>query len=290
VNPLRSVANGARSVEWILRIGAFLCFVGHGAFGLITKEAWLRYFAVVGIGRNIAYELMPLVGALDVTMGCVMLIVPLPIVAWWMLVWAVWTAALRPLSGEPIWEAFERGGNYGAPAAILIMMSHSRQWRGLFSSGFREVTPTVAASLGRGLTAAIVLLLIGHGALGVLGKVGLVENYSSMMSESAARWLTPRAGWFEILLGLGVALRPSPSLLVFVALWKIATEMLFVTAGFPVWEFVERGGSYCAPLALAVLLAQQTRVALRRSDAQRHHSPTQPRISTADPLRVASKS
>src|SRR6478609_2378592 len=61
------LADNPRAVEWILRVGAFMCFVGHGAFGIITKESWVKYFAVVGIGRDTAYAMMPLVGALDVS-------------------------------------------------------------------------------------------------------------------------------------------------------------------------------------------------------------------------------
>ncbi|HEY9229863.1 MAG TPA: hypothetical protein VIP11_24645, partial [Gemmatimonadaceae bacterium] len=68
----------------MLRIGAFMCFVGHGAFGIMTKEAWVAYFAVAGIGREMALRLMPLVGALDVFMGFLVLLRPRPIVAYWM--------------------------------------------------------------------------------------------------------------------------------------------------------------------------------------------------------------
>ena len=41
--------------------------------------------------------------------------------------------------------------------------------------------------------------------------------------------------------------------LLFVCAWKLATESLFIVAGAPVWEIVERAGSYAAPLALAAL-------------------------------------
>jgi hypothetical protein len=37
--------------------------------------------------------------------------------------------------------------------------------------------------------------------------------------------------------------------------WKLLTEMMFLTSGAPIWEVVERGGSYGAPLALFVLLS-----------------------------------
>jgi hypothetical protein len=61
-------------------------------------------------------------------------------------------------------------------------------------------------------------------------------------------------GWFELGLAAAVAARPVVPLLVLVTAWKLATESLFIVAGEPFWEFVERAGSYAAPLALAVLL------------------------------------
>jgi hypothetical protein len=44
-------------------------------------------------------------------------------------------------------------------------------------------------------------------------------------------------------------------MLVFV--WKLGTEALRPLAGEPIWEFIERGGSYGAPLALAWLQARR---------------------------------
>jgi len=46
----------------MLQITSGLCFIGHGAFGIITKVRWLPYFAVVNIGPDTAYTLMPLIG------------------------------------------------------------------------------------------------------------------------------------------------------------------------------------------------------------------------------------
>ena len=31
----------------ILRVGVIGCFMGHGAYGLLTKEAWVPYFGIV---------------------------------------------------------------------------------------------------------------------------------------------------------------------------------------------------------------------------------------------------
>jgi hypothetical protein len=54
---------------WLLRLGVIGCFIGHGAYGFITKEAWVPYFGVVGIDRTWAYWLMPWIGAMDVSLG-----------------------------------------------------------------------------------------------------------------------------------------------------------------------------------------------------------------------------
>jgi hypothetical protein len=65
--------------------------------------------------------------------------------------------------------------------------------------------------------------------------------------------LRPWAGWFECALGLLVLAWPGRGVLVFVFAWKLGTEALRPLAGEPIWEFIERGGSYGAPLALAWL-------------------------------------
>jgi hypothetical protein len=41
----------ASALHWILRMACAACFVGHGAFGIITKKAWVPYFAVWGISE-----------------------------------------------------------------------------------------------------------------------------------------------------------------------------------------------------------------------------------------------
>jgi hypothetical protein len=60
-----------RALWWTLRIGAALCFIGHGAFGIITKEAWVPFFGVVGLGRDAAFALMPVTGAVGASSGSI---------------------------------------------------------------------------------------------------------------------------------------------------------------------------------------------------------------------------
>ena len=249
-----------RALEWTLRLGAFMCFVGHGAFGIITKDAWVPYFVVAGISRHTAFQLMPVVGAVDIAVGCSMLLRPRPATAYWMVVWAVWTALLRPLSGEPGWEAIERAGNYGVPATLALLMMEPRAFGDTFRAvRFRMTQPGTLAAARWTLTFTVALLMIGHGALGVIGKHGITTNFASIFPADVAPAMTVYGGWFEIALGGLVLLRPTPPLLLFVCAWKLATESLFMVAGAPIWEVVERGGSYAAPVALALLLSRTAR-------------------------------
>src|SRR5262245_2546172 len=89
----------AVTLHWILRIAVAACFIGHGAFGIITKRAWVPYFAVWGIPEPWAWQLMPIVGTIDISLAVLTLVRPLPAVLLWMAFWGFQTAGLRPLSG-----------------------------------------------------------------------------------------------------------------------------------------------------------------------------------------------
>lgn len=248
--------NPGSMLPTLLRVGVAGCFIGHGAFGIITKSAWLPYFAVGGVGESLAWKLMPLIGSMDICMGLVALFWPCRALFLWAAMWATWTALLRPLSGEPIWETLERAGNYGVPIAILIVV-------GLQGTLFRRL-PTSWASLENGkrerlawaLRLTTATLLIGHAGLGLFShKAGLAHHYAAL-GLSAPESFVPAIGAFEFFLATLVLLMPRPGLLVGICVWKLATESLFLVAGAPFWELIERFGSYMAPLALAVLICR----------------------------------
>jgi len=259
------------TVHWVLRVGVAMCFIGHGAFGIITKAAWLPYFAVAGIPAGAAFTLMPWIGAVDITVGVLTLIAPSPLLLAYAAFWTAWTALLRPLAGEPLAETLERAGNYGVPIALLLSSTTGggvREWvRTIAPAGTSHPRTRLA------LTVATVLLLAGHGLLGIAGKPVLASHY-------AAAGLPPvsvAVGWSELALAAAVALRPSPALFITVCLWKLSTESLWLVAGSPVWEFVERGGSYAAPLAAAVLARNDLQVISNR--VRRGPAPAGPKSS-----------
>jgi hypothetical protein len=247
---------------WLLRLGVIGCFIGHGAYGLLTKEAWVPYFGVVDIDRTWAYRLMPWIGAMDVSLGLTMAVVPLRIVLLHLIVWGTWTAALRPLSGDSVWEFVERAGNYGVPLAFLVLAGVPRRLRGWFEpawpSTMHPLTVDSARAMHKILLVTTCLLLLGHGMLGAINnKPALTAHYASIGLQNIAvdgLTLTRIVGGLEIVLVVAVLVAPLPNLLLGICVWKMATEVLFMTSGSLPFEWIERAGSYMAPLALYYLM------------------------------------
>jgi len=254
-------------LHWLLRLGVIGCFIGHGAYGFIPKEPWVPFFGVVGIDRTWAYRLMPWVGAMDVSLGLIMVVVPLRIVLLHLTVWGLWTAALRPLSGDSVWEFFERAGNYGVPLAFLVLAGVPHCWRDWFTlvwpSTMAPLTVDRARMMRGILRVTTCLLLFGHGALGALhNKPALTAHYASVGLQNIMvgdLTLTQTLGGLEMVLALAVLVAPIPSLLLGIGLWKMGTEALFMTAGSLPFEWIERAGSYVAPLALYYLIVTYKR-------------------------------
>ncbi len=244
-------------LPWILRIGVAGCFIGHGAFGIITKSAWLPYFAVAGIGEDAAWPMMPIVGTMDIAMGILALLWPCRALYIWAVLWAAWTALLRPLSGEPVWEFIERAGNYGVPFAILVVVGTSGSLFARLPSAWPNLDDLKRGQLMLALRATTLALLVGHAGLGLFTqKAGLAHHYAALGFENAES-LVPLVGCVEFFIVAIALMLPRAGIFVGICIWKIATESLFFVSGAPFWEVIERFGSYTAPLALALLIWQQ---------------------------------
>ena len=252
-------ADFAAAVHWTLRIGAAACFIGHGVFGLIGKEGWLPYFAFFGIGPELAWQLMPVIGVIDITLGVITILRPMPAILLHFAFWGLMTALLRPLTGEPLWEAWERSGNWVVPLALLLLLGPVRRpLRWWFSAlTVPRLDRVTADRVARPLRIGTALLLIGHGAFGALMHKASWFDYFATIGVGEAtvgsRHLLAVVGWFEITLGIAVLAAPTVGVLVVVIAWKLGTELLRPLSGEPIWEFIERGGSYAAPMALLLV-------------------------------------
>jgi uncharacterized membrane protein YphA (DoxX/SURF4 family) len=245
-----------KNIYYVLRIAAAMCFIGHGSFGVITKPIWCNYFAVFGIGKSLAYTLMPILGSVDILLGLSILFYPTRAVLSWLVVWGIVTAALRPMSGEPFAELIERAGNFGAPLALLLLCGSVTvgKWFAKLNPVEQTNAETIA-KLTTCLRVVVFLLLAGHGWLNLVEKKGLMSQYASLGFSSpvnAAHFV----GIFEVVAAITVLIKPIPGILIVLLVWKIATELFY-----PHWElfeWVERGGSYGAILALWLTLKQSS--------------------------------
>jgi hypothetical protein len=239
-----------QKMHYTLRIAAAMCFIGHGAFGIITKPIWCNYFGVFGIGQHMSYQLMPVVGVIDIFCGAVMLIYPLRAVPLWLVLWGAVTASLRPLSGEPFAEFIERAGNFGAPLALLFLSGGLRvRLKNIFSpiDTNRPVNNKMWQHCLICLQIIVFLLLAGHGWLNLLEKKSLLEQYRAIgFSNPPHTAIT--IGIAEIIAAFAVLVKPLRSLLFLLIFWKIFSEFFY--PHHEVFEWIERGGSYGCIIAL----------------------------------------
>lgn len=59
----------ASMLQWALRIGVFLCFLGHGSYAPMAKPEWAVFFNVVGMPPDAGLALMPWIGLLDLAIA-----------------------------------------------------------------------------------------------------------------------------------------------------------------------------------------------------------------------------
>ncbi|MCR4274592.1 MAG: hypothetical protein NUW02_00875 [Candidatus Campbellbacteria bacterium] len=120
-------------IQWVLRIAVAGEFIGHGMLALDGKEQWLGWIQkLTGADLGTAITLLMLIGVADMFVALVVLLKPIRVVLLWAVLWGFWTALLRPIVGESIWDFIERFANWGAPLALLLMLSWPRTLREWF--------------------------------------------------------------------------------------------------------------------------------------------------------------
>lgn len=242
-----------QKIYYTLRLAAAMCFIGHGTFGIITKAIWCNYFAVFGIGHDMAYQLMPILGTVDILMGISLLIYPVKAIALWLVIWGLITAALRPLSGEPFAEMVERAGNFGAPLLLLMLCAPEKSFKGWFTklNPAGNISGAKSAQIKLGLRITAFLLLAGHGWLNLISKKALLAQYGSIGFHNVQQ-VALIAGVIEVCGALLILTRPLHTVVMIFLIWKMGTELFY-----PHWElfeWIERGGSYGTLLSLWFLL------------------------------------
>ncbi len=282
----------ATKLYWVLRVGVAAEFMGHALAGL-SRGPWLPYYALFGIPPDFAWRYMFFItGAVDVTAALLTLFFPIRLVLLYTAVWGTFTAFLRPASGESWYEVWERGGNMAMPIAFLLFAG----WGGWSLRNWltrarppRSIDDRRATALAWTMRIGLALLLIGHGAFGVALRKAEWYDFFGYFGVPPwavdARHLMAVFGWFEILLGVAVLLRPRRGLLLFVLFWKVGTESLRVLVGQEVFQFVERAGDYALPIALYLLLYRRT--AYQRLIGNRGRPVQTPAVTAGYPVHLA---
>jgi len=239
-----------QKMHYTLRLAVAMCFIGHGAFGIITKAIWCNYFAVFGIGHDTAYRLMPLLGSFDILMGIGMLVYPIRAIPLWLIIWGSLTALLRPLSGEPFAEFIERAGNFGAPLALLILSGGpGKNIRNLLTP-LQADTNFDNKTYDRFLICLkiiVFLLLAGNSWLNIIEKKGLLNQYTALGFSNAGNTALT-IGICEIFAAFLVLIRPWRPMILAFFIWKMSSELFY--PHYELFEWIERGGSYGVLLAL----------------------------------------
>ena len=122
-----------KKAEWVLRIGIFGTFLGHGIFALQLKPRFIEMLtAFIGVTGNLANNLMYLIGIIDIIVAASVLFHPLRFVLIYASIWGFLTALARPIANDPIWDFVERWSNWAAPLALLYLKGLPKKLKDLF--------------------------------------------------------------------------------------------------------------------------------------------------------------
>ncbi len=260
-----------QKISFLLRFGMLGCFVGHGFWGIAQKTGWLKFFLLFGIPENIAWNLMPVVGIVDILMGIMIFLQPRAILIWWAAIWTIFTALLRPMAGMGMSEFFERAGNYGLPIAFLVMFC----WPIRRDKAFHAIrtTPTIdpiqIILIEKILRYSLFLLLAGHAGLALFQEHPILHRHASFLGFENRNNALIYFGSFEMLLAFIVLFKgPQLGLMMFVFFFKLFTEILHPISGrfMDTFESIERMGDYIIPLTLTIIYAWQSQVKRATND------------------------
>ena len=115
--------NNQKTIQWILRIAVDGEFLGHGVLALQGKKDWIGWISeITGVQNELAVKLLFIFGIMDLLVALVVLFKPIQSVLLWATFWGFWTALVRPIVGQPIWDFIERFANWGAPLALYFIL------------------------------------------------------------------------------------------------------------------------------------------------------------------------
>ena len=112
------------------------------------------------------------------------------------------------------------------------------------------------------LRIAVFGTFLGHGVLALQGTTTFIELLQSMVpvDKATAISLLITIGIVDLFVAFSTLIRPIRFVLVYATIWAFMTSVSRITAGEPVWDFVERTANWAAPLALLLYIQFKSKV------------------------------
>ena len=112
-----------KKMEWALRIGVAGEFIGHGMLAVTGNPQWVGWMQqLLHVSAATGTTLLLIIGLFDLVLAIAVLVKPVRPLLLWMAIWGFWTAILRPIVGQSIWDFIERSANWGAPLALYFLV------------------------------------------------------------------------------------------------------------------------------------------------------------------------
>lgn len=116
------------STSIILRLGAGICFIGHGLLALSAKAKFIALLSSFNIDNETAIELLKLIGAVDVVVGLLILFKPTKLVLKWAMFWTALTIMAWMIHGDSILDLMRRAPFFAVPFALLKLIDSEKQY------------------------------------------------------------------------------------------------------------------------------------------------------------------
>ena len=92
---------------------------------------------------------------------------------------------------------------------------------------------------------------IGHAAFALQANEGWIKYFTAIgISTESAVQIMPLIGVMDLFFGVLILFKPIRGVLLWMAVWGLATAMARPIAGESIWQLVERSANWAAPLAL----------------------------------------
>jgi hypothetical protein len=105
-------------------------------------------------------------------------------------------------------------------------------------------------------------VFLGQGIFALQGKQQFVEMIQSMVPVDVATATTLLfiVGIVDLFVAFSILIRPTRFVLEYATIWAFMTAVARITAGDPVWDFVERAANWAVPLALLLYIQYKSRI------------------------------